>query len=387
MHILLTHTQLIDPAGIRDNATLALDTRTGKFIDPDRVRKPHIIELRDYMVFPGLINAHDHLELNHYPRIKFRDRYDNAHAWGEDVSARLADSPFKELQAYPLRDRCLTGGLKNILSGVTTVAHHNPLHRPLKSRQFQVQVTHNYGWAHSLHFADTATIQAEYARSAPHPFMIHLAEGTDEIARTEMQQLADLGCLSARTVLIHGVGLTAEDAQFAIQKGASLVWCPSTNQYLLGQTADVRPWLESGRLMLGSDSRLTADGDLLDELRAAHVTGQLSPAELFQTVTSAPAQLLNLLDRGHLQVGHQADLLILSKQANPYLALINTRRADISLVMRQGQIMVGDSDLVDKFKSGKFQPATLDERPKLLNRQLGHQMQKSQIEEVGLKLT
>lgn len=387
MHILLANTQLIDLDAPRAHANLAIDTRTGQFIDPQHTRKPQLIDLRDYMVFPGLINAHDHLELNHYPRTKFRDVYNNAHTWGEDISVRLATSPFLELQAHPLRDRCLSGGLKNILSGVTTVAHHNPLHRPLKSRQFPVHVIHNYGWAHSLHFADVDTIQAEYARSAPHPFMIHLAEGTDKAARTELSQLDKLGCLSERTVLIHGVGLTAEDAQVAIEKGASLVWCPSTNQYLLGTTADVRPWFEASRLMLGSDSRLTADGDLLDELRAAHATGQLSSEELFQIVTSTPTKLLNLPDRGHLQAGHQADLLILPKHANPYEALINTHRADISLIMRKGNIMVGDVDLVEQFKHGKFQSAEIDGRPKLLNHQLGRQIKKSQIEEVGLKLT
>src|SRR5215207_4406969 len=60
-----------------------------------------IVDLDGYTIFPGLINAHDHLELNHYPRSKFRDRYDNAHQWGEDVSAHLDKPPFRELRAYP----------------------------------------------------------------------------------------------------------------------------------------------------------------------------------------------------------------------------------------------------------------------------------------------
>ena len=37
-----------------------------------------IVDLKGSFVLPGLVNAHDHLELNHYGRIKGRDRYENA---------------------------------------------------------------------------------------------------------------------------------------------------------------------------------------------------------------------------------------------------------------------------------------------------------------------
>ena len=96
------------------------------------------IDLEGYTLFPGLVNAHDHLELNHYPRTKFRDVYDNAHQWGEDVNARLNDEPFKTLRSYPLWDRVFIGGLKNLLCGATTVAHHGPPHnRPLFRTNFR----------------------------------------------------------------------------------------------------------------------------------------------------------------------------------------------------------------------------------------------------------
>ncbi|MEO8397780.1 MAG: hypothetical protein ABI700_32605, partial [Chloroflexota bacterium] len=31
------------------------------------------VNLNGYAIYPGLINAHDHLELNHYPRTKYRE--------------------------------------------------------------------------------------------------------------------------------------------------------------------------------------------------------------------------------------------------------------------------------------------------------------------------
>src|SRR5690606_9331213 len=104
-----------------------------------------VVDLEGYTIFPGLINAHDHLELNHYPRSKFRDRYDNAHQWGEDMNARLDTEPYKSLRAYPLWDRLFIGGLKNLLCGATTVAHHNPPHKELWRKDFPVRVLRKYG--------------------------------------------------------------------------------------------------------------------------------------------------------------------------------------------------------------------------------------------------
>jgi cytosine/adenosine deaminase-related metal-dependent hydrolase len=365
---------------------LVINTRTGKILPSHTIVMHKPINLSGYMLFPGLINAHDHLELNHFPRTKFRESYSNAHQWGEDVSTHLDESPFRELQSYSLRDRCLSGGIKNLLSGVTTVAHHNPLHRPLKSRHFPVTVVQNYEWAHSLHFASPATIIQNHRKSKAVPFMIHLAEGTDDIAAAECRQLDQLGALSSHTVLIHGVGLSPNDTRYAIQHGASLIWCPSTNHYLLGQTADVHLWAGSGKLALGSDSRLTADGDLLDELCAAAATHQLDSQTLFALVTTNPARILNLPDIGDIIPDYQADLIAIPYADDPYQALIHAKRADIALVIRGGKVMFGNPDVVEQFSRGKFDRIRFDGVEKLMARAIVKQIRRSKIPENGLEI-
>jgi cytosine/adenosine deaminase-related metal-dependent hydrolase len=313
-------------------------------------RGDQIINLDGYAVYPGLINAHDHLELNHYPRSKFRDMYNNAHEWGEDFLPRLNDEPFLSLQQRSLSERCNMGVEKNLRSGVTTVAHHNPLHPVLRQRfpfraQVPIRVVQRYGWAHSLHFTPHDQIVKSYRRTPRNAaWMIHLAEGTDSIATGELHQLAALGCLQANTVMIHGVGLSESDRRRTLESGAGLIWCPSTNLYLLGKTAEVRDFARAGRLALGSDSRLTADGDLLDELRAAAKTGQLYPLALFHTVTTHAARLLRLDRVGALLPHYAPDFFVTPATADvirdPFAALLTLQPESISSVTIGGKRVI-----------------------------------------------
>ena len=100
--------------------------------------------------------------------------------------------------------------------------------------------------------------------------------------------------LSPNTVFIHGVAFCRAAADRVIAAGAGLVWCPSSNQFLFDATADVRAFDDADRLALGSDSRLSGERDLLDELQSAHATRQLSAEGLARTVGAGAAQLLRL---------------------------------------------------------------------------------------------
>ncbi|NDJ60009.1 MAG: amidohydrolase family protein, partial [Chloroflexi bacterium] len=287
------------------------------------------LDLSGYFIMPGLINAHDHLELNHYPRSKFQKVYGNAHQWGEAMDARLDDSPYRELRAYPSADRLFSGGLKNLLSGATTVAQHNPPHKALFRPDFPVRVLERYGWAHSLHFDSPESIRASYLSTPPDvPWFIHLAEGTDSVAASEYQQLKDLGCVGPNTVIVHGVGMTDADIADAAQRVRGLVWCPSTNGYLLGETTPIREWyLRNGvSVALGSDSRLTADGDILDEMHAAwSSTSAVDIHFMLEALTNRPAAILGLSDVGHLRPGARAAGIALTKNRGRW------RRRDLAV--------------------------------------------------------
>src|ERR1044072_3481833 len=48
-----------------------------------------VIDLDNSFLPPGRINAHHHLELNSQPRLKWRERYDNAIEWIADFQPRF----------------------------------------------------------------------------------------------------------------------------------------------------------------------------------------------------------------------------------------------------------------------------------------------------------
>ena len=291
------------------------------------------LQAEGWRIWPALVNPHDHLELNHYPRLRYRPVYDDAHQWGEDLDARLHSPPYAALRAHPLADRLFIGGLKNLLCGATTVVQHGPLHPPLFARHYPVRVVRRCTQAHSLRFSRPDEIrQAKRRTPRGGRFYIHLAEGTSVRARAEYDQLLALDCVDERTVLIHGVGLSPSQAQDARRRGVVLVSCPSTNAFLLGAYANLAPWGE--QWCLGSDSRLTADGDLLDE--AHHLRGQGFYAEDWPSLLSErPRRLLGL-----------------PPTPDDWLALPShvtlPRRADLALVVRDGRALFGLAELMDR---------------------------------------
>jgi hypothetical protein len=353
-------------------------------------------------VLPGLLNAHDHLELNHYGRIKARDRYDNASGWIADMAPRLSSDPaIRDGRTHPLIERLFIGGLKNLLSGVTTVAHHNPFYAELR-RTMPIRVVRRYGWAHSfLLETQPAGARGEpggdvaarwRATPADAPFMVHLAEGVDEDARGELPRLEALGCLKPNTVIVHGVAVDEHGWRRVARAGGGLVWCPASNAFLFGCTAQVCALVAGPddlrvRVAIGTDSRVTGSLDLLDELRAARDALALPPETLMRMVTGDAAALLRQARAGRLAVGAPADLVVLPPLAErPAAALLEARRRDVRLVAVEGRPLVGDPQFAAVFQARKVTPRPLrvDGAPKIADSGLVRRIAGSPIVEPGV---
>jgi cytosine/adenosine deaminase-related metal-dependent hydrolase len=300
-----------------------------------------VVNLRGDRLIPGLINAHDHLQLNSLPPPVQHAPYLQVQDWISEVeSQRRTDPAFAALASVKVEDRLLIGGLKNLLGGVTTVAHHDPFYPFLSSSDYPVSVVREYGWSHSLYMDGEEKTRASFkATPASWPWIVHAAEGVNEDAGREFDRLDALGCLEANALLVHGIALDASQRRRLDNAGAGLIWCPSSNLRLFGRTAAVTDLLARGRVALGTDSRLSGEKDLLGELKIAQACG-LTEKFLEKVVTGNSARLLRLRDRGSLQSGLRADLLVLPAGAS----LSNISRSDLRLVMVAGVARYGDRD-------------------------------------------
>ena len=367
----LCHAATVTPDGVA-RATLSISE--GR-IDSAIASSAYHVDLRDHLIFPGLINAHDHLHVNAVPPLPAHAPFPNSYAWIAAFQAHFNTPEVVCALQIPKALRMRHGALKNLLAGTTCVAHHDPWHPVLDEDDFPVALLRHYGWSYALGWPDYGPpLQQSFAATPfDRPWLIHLAEGTDAVAQAELALLDQFGCLASNSVLIHGVGLREQDVERVIAHDAAVVWCPGSNLALLGRTLDPRRLCQAGRLALGSDSRVSGARDLLQELTGVIDGYGLSSAQLLQLVTTHAARILRMPSRGHLLPGAHADMVIVEDLGgDPIRSLAGIERSRIRAVLRDGVPRIADMDFAAWFDEAGVEavPVMLDGRPKLLAKSL-----------------
>jgi cytosine/adenosine deaminase-related metal-dependent hydrolase len=320
------------------------------------------IDLSGFQILPGLINAHDHLQFALFPRLG-SPPYRNYVDWGNDIHERLGDL-IAHHKNVPRRVRLWWGGIRNLVCGVTTVCHHDPLWPELFEDGFPVRVVREFGWAHSLALGEDLK-EAHTATPNNRAFIIHAAEGTDKLAREEIWELDRLGVLNRQAVLVHGLAIDSDGVALIRKRGASLILCPSSNKFLFGVLPDAAMLGGVGRIALGSDSPLTALGDFLDEIRFAIKHCRISPQSALRMATTTAAMMLRLDQlNGSITEGGTADFIAIRNTGEPIEArLQKLTMHDIEFVMVGGQVKLASPRILERLPCGSkrdLEPLQID---------------------------
>lgn len=297
-----------------------------------------------HLVFPGLINSHDHLHFNLFPRLGNR-LYPGYIAWGEDIHLHNKET-IAAVLAIPEEMRTQWGIYKNLLNGVTTVVHHG------KVLQMSSPVIDVFTHCHSLHSVGLEK-RWQYRLNKPFlpdwPFVIHIGEGTDEASYHEINRLIRWNLRKRKLIGIHGVAMQPKQARAF----AALVWCPDSNLFLLGATAAADRLKKETAVLFGTDSTVSAGWSIWDQLRLARDTGMLTDIELMQSVMQTPAKVWELPGKGRLIPGAVADLVVTRMKKDKKAgtaAFFATEPDDISLVMKAGRIVLFEEALLPQLQ-------------------------------------
>lgn len=297
----------------------------------------HIINFKDVLAFPGLFNAHDHLEFNLFPRLRSRI-YKNFLEWGNDIQ-KLYPEEINSVLNIPLELRLKFGMIKNLFSGITTVIHHGKNSIP-KSEQI-VNLFNGYNYLHSISLEKYWRIKF-ILKFNNLPFVVHLGEGTGETIENEIKKLFKWNFFKRNIIAVHGISLIETHSE----KLAALIWCPDSNLFLYDKTANIFELKNKLPILFGTDSNLTSDPNFWNQIRIARELKALSDEELISSLTSLPGELLNLKDIGKIKNGFRADIVVVKKRnANNYNAFFLVNPEDILLIIRDGKIVLFDESL------------------------------------------
>ena len=290
-----------------------------------------IIEVGPALAFPGLINSHDHLEFNCYPPLG-SPPYADFTVWSREVQRDYQDL-IAAVEGVPRAVRLKFGALKNLLWGVTAVAHHGTAIP--SGVELPIKVIANFDAVHSPELDRHGRLEFLKAWRR-RPIAAHVGEATTAESRQRALGFAHWNLFRRALVGIHGVALQEPD--FALFD--ALVWCPASNLNLLNATANVAAAKRCLTVLFGTDATLSAPGTLWDHLRQARDVGGLSEEELFESLTAKAGRFWRMPESN-------GDLVVARKRRPArWDAFYSITPADILLVMIGGRPVLADETLV-----------------------------------------
>ncbi len=287
---------------------------------------PYQVTFDGALAFPGIVNSHDHLEFNCYGQLRdgtYRDYLE----WGNAIHRKFG-AEIAAVEAIPRPLRVQIGILKNLLCGVTSVAHHGlAVHDSGRA----VRVIHRTRSIHSPRLGQLRGMLVPDRRV----IVAHLGEGVSAEAAREIDGFLRWNMWRKTIVAVHAITMRADQAA----RFAAVVWCPVSNEFLFGCTAPIAELKQHTTILFGTDSTLTAPWNIWDHIRRARQHGGLTDDELIGALTKSAARVWKLQNMS-------ADVVVARKRFEDQReAFFAIDPEDILLVVNGGRVVLVDASL------------------------------------------
>lgn len=365
----------------------------------------HLIDARDCLLMPGLVNCHNHCAMT-----LFRGLADD-----------LPLMTWLECHIFPAEARFVSeemvywstrlAAAEMILSGTTTVANgyffedaaarvfretglravagHGIIDFPapgVPDPAQNVRVVEEFigRWqddervrpavfCHSPYTCGPKTLQKakDLARLKGVDFFIHLAETRAEVEEirklysvSPVKHLSQLGILDRGTVCVHCVWLSEEDLDILQESGARVVTCPASNMKLGSGIAPL-PAMRDRNIEVGLGTDGCASNNNLDLFMEMDLCAKLHKVERFDPAVMPAKSILQMatiggartlgLDRmvGSLEVGKRADLIMidvykphLTPFYNEDILVYAAKGGDVRTVIVDGRLVMLDRKIM-----------------------------------------
>jgi guanine deaminase len=172
------------------------------------------------------------------------------------------------------------------------------------------------------------------------------------------------GLLGRRSVLAHGVHLSEAERDRVHETGSAIAHCPTSNLFLGSGLFPIHEAKNSRKPMyvgLGTDIGAGTSFSLLQTMNEAYKVASLNAYPIdslksFYLATLGGAEALDLADKiGSLEVGKEADFVVLDTKATPLLEYRTDRVKDTQELMFVLSIMADDRAVEATYVAG--QPA------------------------------
>lgn len=361
--------KLVTPDEVLDGKlVIEGDTITCVAVDCTEPPGATIFTITNAYIFPGFVDAHNHVAYNFLPKWTPPKLYVRRAQWQASPSYKLFKKPYDELKAKDLTCEIIKyGEIKALISGVTTIQGTSPGSKCIQILVRNAENQNQLGLSAShirTYILDISSFKETVNWNVTKSFAVHLAEGlpTDDRSRKEFITLKQKGLLTAQTAIIHGMAFGDAEFKEMADVGAKLIWSPQSNLVLYGQTTNIKSALQHGLLVsLGLDWNPSGSDNIFDELRvAAHVNEDefdnvIPLADWIKMITTNPAKALALDGNlGRLAQGLKADITVLtSKNSDPHESLLNTHLQDVQMVWVGGSLLYGNKAIVEKVRAGE----------------------------------